>query len=58
MLVERLFLVKKQIKIWTIDKTYKLIEEIDKIELNIKKNSINSLNILFDFILNTSKTNN
>ena len=51
-------LVKKQIKIWTIDKTYKLIEEIDKIELNIKKNSINSLNILFDFILNTSKTNN
>lgn len=51
-------LVKKQIKIWTIDKTYKLIEEIDKVELNIKKNSINSLNILFDFILNTSKTNN
>ena len=51
-------LVKKQIKIWTIDKTYKLIEEIDKVELNIKKNSINSLNILFDFILNTSKINN
>ena len=51
-------LVKKQIEIWTLDKTYKLIKEINDIELNVKKNSINSLNILFDFILNTSKTNN
>ena len=51
-------LVKKQIKIWTLNKTYKLIDEINKIELNIKKNSINSLKILFDFILTTSKTNN
>ncbi len=51
-------LVKNQIKNWTLDKTHKLIEEIDKVELNIKKNSINSLNILFDFILNTSKSNN
>ena len=30
-------LVKKQIKIWTLDKTYKLIDEINKIELNVKK---------------------
>ena len=51
-------LVKKQIKIWTLDKTYKLIDEINKIELNVKKNSINSLKILFDFILATSKANN
>ena len=51
-------LIKKQIKIWTLDKTFKLIDEINKIELNIKKNSINSLKILFDFILTTSKTNN
>ncbi len=51
-------LVKNQIKIWTLDRTYKLIEEINKVELNIKKNSINSLNILFDFILSTVKTNN
>ena len=50
--------MKNQIKNWTLDKTHKLIEEIDKVELNIKKNSINSLNILFDFILNTSKSNN
>ena len=47
-------LVKKQIKIWTLDRTYKLIEEINRIELNIKKNSVNSLNILFDFILDIS----
>ena len=47
-------LVKKQIKIWTLNRTYKLIEEINRIELNIKKNSVNSLNILFDFILDTS----
>ena len=47
-----------QIKFWTLDKTYKLIDEINRVELNIKKNSINSLNILFDFILSTSKTNN
>ena len=51
-------LVKNQIKIWTLDRTYKLIENINKVELNIKKNSINSLNILFDFILSTVKTNN
>tara|TARA_Y100001935_G_scaffold105186_1_gene87207 strand:+ start:2969 stop:3955 length:987 start_codon:yes stop_codon:yes gene_type:complete len=51
-------LVKNQIKIWTLERTYKLIEEINKVELNIKKNSINSLNILFDFILSTVKSNN
>ena len=51
-------LVESQIKIWTLDRTYKLIEEINKLELNIKKNSINSLNILFDFILSTVKSNN
>ena len=51
-------MLEKQIKIWTLDKTYKLIDEINKIELNVKKNSINSLKILFDFILATSKTNN
>ena len=51
-------LIKSQIKIWTLDNTYKLMEEINKVELNIKKNSTNALDILFDFILNTSKTNN
>tara|TARA_A100001011_G_scaffold57135_1_gene56159 strand:+ start:626 stop:1612 length:987 start_codon:yes stop_codon:yes gene_type:complete len=51
-------LVKQQIKNWSLNKTYELIDEINKIELEIKKNSLNSINILLDFILNTSKTNN
>ena len=51
-------LVENQIKIWTLDRTYNLIEEINKVELNIKKNLINSRNILFDFILSTVKSNN
>tara|TARA_B100001057_G_C22846007_1_gene949074 strand:- start:345 stop:1328 length:984 start_codon:yes stop_codon:yes gene_type:complete len=47
--------IKQQIKNWSLEKTYKLIDEINRVELNIKKNSYNSLNILSDFILNTSK---
>ncbi len=50
-------LVKQQIKSWSLDKTYNLMNEINKTELDIKKNSLNSLNILFNFILNTTKTN-
>ena len=50
-------LVKQQIKGWSLDKTYNLMNEINKTELDIKKNSLNSLNILFNFILNTTKTN-
>ena len=49
---------KTTTKNWPLERTYKLIEEINKIELNIKKNSLNALNILFDFILRTSKSNN
>ena len=48
-------LVKQQIKNWSVQKSFELINEINQIELQIKKNSLNSLNILFDFILNTSK---
>ena len=47
--------IKQQIKNWSLEKTYKLIDEINRVELNIKRNSYNSLNILSDFILNTSK---
>ena len=51
-------LVKKQIKNWTINNTLNLINDLNKIEILIKKNSQNALNILFDFIINTSKPNN
>ena len=51
-------LVKKQIKSWTIKTTLELIDNINKIEILVKKNSQNAVNILSDFIINTSKTNN
>ena len=51
-------LVKQQMQNWSLNKIYILIDDINTVELNIKKNSLNALNILFDFILNTSKTNN
>jgi len=41
---------------WKKNDTKKLLTEINDIELLIKKNSINSINIISDFILN--KTNN
>ena len=50
-------IVKQQIKNWSIDKALKLISEINQIELLIKKNSQNSLNILFDFILRNTRVN-
>ena len=51
-------LVKKQIKSWTIKTTLELIDNINKVEVLVKKNSQNAVNILSDFIINTSKTNN
>ena len=51
-------LVKKQIKSWTIKTTLELIDDINKVEILVKKNSQNAVNILSDFIINTSKTNN
>ncbi len=48
-------IVKSQISKWDIEQTEKLIYKINDIELNIKKNYYNSLNIISDFILNTAK---
>jgi DNA polymerase-3 subunit delta len=46
--------VKKQITKWTLPDLQKLIIEISDIELLLKKNSSNSINILSDFILTKS----
>jgi len=46
--------VKKQITKWTLPDLKKLIVEINDIELLLKKNSANSINILSDFILTKS----
>ena len=44
---------------WTLEKINKMIINIIEIELLIKKNSSNSLNILSDFIINqANKSNN
>ena len=52
-------IVIEQIKNWSLKKIENLIYKINEIELLIKKNSYNSINILFDFIITQSnKTNN
>ena len=43
--------VKEQVKNWSLEKIENLIYETNEIELLVKKNSINSLNILSDFIM-------
>jgi len=50
--------VKKQITKWTLPDLKKLIMEISDIELLLKKNSSNSINILSDFILTKSTVSN
>ena len=54
-------MVKTQILNWSLKDIEKLIYKISYIELLTKKNSINSINIISDFLLNTAiteKTNN
>tara|TARA_Y100000591_G_scaffold265974_1_gene239704 strand:- start:1005 stop:1982 length:978 start_codon:yes stop_codon:yes gene_type:complete len=47
-------IVEKQIKTWEPDLIKKLIIDINEIELQIKKNNTNSINLISDFILNTA----
>ena len=44
--------VKQQIKNWSLNKAENLIYKTNELELLIKKNSYNSINILSDFIIN------
>ena len=48
-------IVKNQLSKWNLNDAEKLIYKINQIELNIKKNYYNSLNIVSDFIINTAK---
>ena len=48
-------IVKNQISKWNLKDTEKLIYKINDIELTVKKNYQNSLNILSDFILETAE---
>ena len=52
-------IIKQQLIHWPLDKINRMIIDISEIELLIKRNSVSSLNILSDFIINqTSTTNN
>lgn len=47
-------LVKKQLKIWNKESTIALIQNINEVELQLKKNAGSSLNILQNFIIEQS----
>ena len=51
-------IVKDQIKNWTLNKTENLIFKTNEIELLIKKNSSNGVNIVSDFIISQSNRSN
>ena len=51
-------MIKNQLKFWTEKKIKELIVRICELELLIKKNSINSINILLNFILKEVSTEN
>ena len=47
-------IIKDQINIWSVDNLKDLIIEINDIEYQIKKNSINSINLTTNFLLEKS----
>ena len=51
-------IVKSQIKVWDLGDIKKLMYKLGEIELLIKKHNLNSMNILYDFIISQTKTNN
>ena len=51
-------IVKNQILKWKVNEIEKLLYSINDMELSVKKNSMSSLNIIYDFILSTAQPNN
>ena len=51
-------IVKQQMKYWSLNSTNELIFKLNEIELIVKKQTPNSINILCDFILTQAKINN
>jgi len=51
-------IVKNQILKWKVNEIEKLLYSINDKELSVKKNSISSLNIIYDFIMSTAQPNN
>ena len=50
-------IVKSQMKIWSLDRARQLMYILNEVELLIKKENENAVNILYDFILSNSKVN-
>ena len=50
--------VKSQIMNWKVGEVENLIINIKNLEIDVKKHASSSLNLVFDFILNTSSANN
>ena len=50
--------VRQQINNWSLDKIHELIFFINDLELSIKKNNLNSVNLLNDFILTQVQSSN
>jgi len=51
-------IVKQHMKYWSLKNTNELIFKLNDIELIVKKNTTNSINILCDFILSQAQINN
>ena len=51
-------IVKLHMKYWSLKSAYELIFKINEIELIVKKQTTNSINILCDFVLSQAKINN
>ena len=50
--------VKQQMKYWSLKSTNELIIKLNEVELIVKKQTTNSINILCDFILSQAQINN
>ena len=51
-------IIKNQLKFWSRDEILNLINEINELEIKVKKNISQPIIILIDFLLNKAKTNN
>ena len=51
-------IIRTQIMSWTLFNIKDLIFEVNNIEFQVKKNSLNALNIVFDFLIDRSSSNN
>ena len=51
-------IIKNQLKFWSRDEILNLINEINELEIKVKKNISQPIIILVDFLLSKAKTNN